>query len=82
MQTAERLSSLMEHLDIEAAFFAAQVPGDVADLAWARPDQIKGLVLCVPMRLDARPFERVAPRVGPTSSPTGQRKWRAQSFGS
>jgi SAM-dependent methyltransferase len=63
MHTAERLSSLMEHLDIEAAFFAAQVPGDVADLAWARPDQIKGLVLCVPMRLDARPFERVAPQL-------------------
>ena len=63
MQTAERLSSLMEHLDIEAAFFATQVPGDVADLAWALPDRIKGLALCVPMRLDARPFERVARRL-------------------
>jgi SAM-dependent methyltransferase len=53
----------MDHLGLEAAFFATQVPGDVADLAWEWPDRIKGLVLCVPMRLDARPFEHVAPRL-------------------
>jgi hypothetical protein len=53
----------MEHLGIEAAFFATQVPGDVVDLAWGRPGRIKGLVLCVPMLLDARPFERVARRL-------------------
>ena len=33
MQTAERLNALMDHLGLEAAFFATQVPGDVADLA-------------------------------------------------
>jgi SAM-dependent methyltransferase len=53
----------MDHLGVEVAFFATQVPGDVADLAWGRPERIKGLVLCVPTRLDARPFERVAPRL-------------------
>ncbi len=63
MQTAERLNSVMDHLGVETAFFAAQVPGDIADLAWGRPDRIKGLLLCVPTRLDARPFERVAPRL-------------------
>ena len=63
MQTAERLNALMDHLGLEAAFFATQVPGDVADLAWGRPERIKALVLCVPMRLDARPFEHVAPRL-------------------
>ena len=71
MRTVERLNSLMEHLGLEAAFFATQVPGDVADLAWGRPDRIKGLVLCVPMRLDARPFERVAPRLLMISGETG-----------
>jgi hypothetical protein len=35
MRTAQRLNSLMEHLRLEAAFFATQVPGDVADLAWS-----------------------------------------------
>ena len=50
-------------MSLEVAFFATQVPGDIADLAWGRPERIKGLVLCVPMRLDARPFERVAPRL-------------------
>ena len=63
MQTAERLNALMDHLGVEVAFFATQVPGDVADLAWGRPERIKGLVLCVPTRLDPRPFERVAPRL-------------------
>ncbi len=63
MQTAERLNALMEHLGLEAAHFATQVPGDIAGLASGRPDRIKGLVLCVPMRLDARPFERVASRL-------------------
>jgi hypothetical protein len=62
MQTAERLNSLMEHLRLEAAHFASQIPGDVADLASRRPERISGLVLCVPTRLDARPFEYVAPR--------------------
>jgi hypothetical protein len=71
MRTAERLNSLMEHLRLEAALFATQVPGDVADLAWELADRIKGLVLCVPMRLDARPFERVAPRLLMISGETG-----------
>ena len=33
MQTVERLTSLMQHLGLEAAHFATQVPGDVAGLA-------------------------------------------------
>ena len=63
MQTAERLTALIEHLGLEAAHFATQLPGDIAGLASGQPDRIKGLVLCVPMRLDARPFERVASRL-------------------
>jgi hypothetical protein len=39
------------------------MPGDVAGLAAELSERISGLVLCVPTRLDARPFERVAPRL-------------------
>jgi SAM-dependent methyltransferase len=63
MQTVERLASLMQHLGLEAAHFATQVPGDVAGLAAASPERIGGLVLCVPTRLDPRPFDRVASRL-------------------
>ena len=71
MQTSERLDSLMEHLGLETAFFATQIPGDVANFAWRLPDRIKGLVLCVPTRLDALPFERVASRLLMISGETG-----------
>jgi ubiquinone/menaquinone biosynthesis C-methylase UbiE len=71
MQTVERLKSLMEHLRLEAAHFATQVPGDIAGLAATLPERISGLVLCVPMRLDARPLERVAPRLLMISGDTG-----------
>jgi hypothetical protein len=71
MQTAERLNSLMDHLGIEAALFATQVPGDVGDFAWELPHRIEGLVLCVPTRLDARRFERVARRLLMISGETG-----------
>ena len=63
MQTLERLTSLLDHLGIEAAHFATQIPGDIADLAEQRSERIAGLVLCVPTRLDARPFARLASRL-------------------
>jgi SAM-dependent methyltransferase len=63
MQTAERLDALMQHLGLAAAYFATQVPSDIAGLAAQRPERIAGLVLCVPTRLDPAPFERVAPRL-------------------
>jgi SAM-dependent methyltransferase len=71
VRTVERLNSLLEHLRLEAAYFATQIPGDVAGLAAGLPDRISGLVLCVPTRLDARPFERVAPRLLMISGETG-----------
>src|SRR5215831_15327699 len=63
MNIVERLSSLMQHLEIDAACFATQIPGDIADLAAQSPERVSGLVLCVPTRLDPRPFAHVAPRL-------------------
>ena len=63
MNTVERLSSLMRHLQLDAACFATQIPGDIADLAAQSPERITGLVLCVPTRIDPRPFAHVAPRL-------------------
>ncbi len=71
MQTAERLNALMEHLGLAAACFATQVPADVAGLAAGLPERINGIVLTVPVRLDAKPFERVAPRLMMISGETG-----------
>ena len=63
MKTVERLASLMQHLQLDAACFATQIPGDIADLAAQFPERVAGLVLCVPTRLDPRPFAHVAPRL-------------------
>lgn len=71
MQTVERLNSLMEHLRLEAAFFATQIPGDVADLASKLPGRMKGLVLCAPTRFDARPLEHVGRGLLMISGETG-----------
>jgi hypothetical protein len=64
MKIVERLASLMQHLQLEAACFATQIPGDIADLAAQFPERVIGLVLCVPTRLDTRAFAHVAPRGG------------------
>jgi SAM-dependent methyltransferase len=63
MNIVERLSSLMQHLQLDAACFATQIPGDIADLVAQSPDRISGLVLCVPTRIDPRPFAHIAPRL-------------------
>src|SRR5215510_2126598 len=63
MKIVERLASLMQHLQLEAACFATQIPGDIADLAAQFPERVTGLVLCVPTRLDTRAFAHVAPRL-------------------
>jgi SAM-dependent methyltransferase len=63
MKIVERLASLMQHLQLEAACFATQIPGDIADLAAQFPERVTGLVLCVPTRLDTRAFADVAPRL-------------------
>jgi len=63
MKIAERLASLMQHLQLDAACFATQIPGDIADFAVQFPERVAALVLCVPTRLDPRPFMHVAPRL-------------------
>jgi len=63
MKSVERLASLMQHLQLDAACFATQIAGDIADLAAQFPERITALVLCVPTRLDPRPFAHVAPRL-------------------
>ncbi|MDX2158190.1 MAG: methyltransferase domain-containing protein [Hyphomicrobiaceae bacterium] len=63
MTTADRLVSLLEHLGLARAYFATQMPGDVAGLAAAAPERVAGLVLVVPTRLDATPFAGLAGRL-------------------
>src|SRR5215510_10640682 len=63
MKTVERLASLMQHLRLDTACFATQIPGDIADLAAQFPERVTGLVLCAPTRLDPRPFAHVASRL-------------------
>jgi len=59
----ERLRSLWDHLGLEAAHVATQVPGDLGGFARAHPDRLAGVALCVPVRLDPTPFAAMAERL-------------------
>jgi ubiquinone/menaquinone biosynthesis C-methylase UbiE len=73
----ERLLALMDHLGLGVAHVATQMPGDIAGLAAGFGRRLGGVVLCVPTRLDAVSFSRVAQRLlmicgetGPTAEVT------------
>lgn len=63
MDTADRLIALLDHLGVDTAHFATQMPGDLAGLAAKAPARIAGTVLAVPVRLDPAPFQAVAHRL-------------------
>jgi SAM-dependent methyltransferase len=67
----DRISALFDHLGLEKAILATQMPADLADFAKAMPDRISGLILCVPTRLDPAPFEAVADRLLLVSGSSG-----------
>lgn len=60
---AARLQALWDHLGLDVAHVATQMPGDIAGLARAIPERLGGIVLCTPARLDPAPFVAVADRV-------------------
>jgi len=86
----ERLIALLDHLGIERAHVASNIPGDLAGMAAAYPDRLGGIVLCAPVRLDPEPFVGVAERIltvsgeyGPTFDVTARASSRlagAQRF--
>lgn len=63
LSQAERLAALLDHLGLAAAHFASAMPGDLAGLAAAYPQRVRGLVFCVPSRLDPAPFAGLAARL-------------------
>lgn len=68
---SDRLTSLLDHLGLTAAHFATQMPGDLADLCARHPARVAGVVLAVPVRLDALPFAGVADRLLIVTGETG-----------
>lgn len=63
MTVTDRILALMDHLGLGQAHVAAQIPGDIADLASTHSQRVGGIVLCVPTRLDPVPFEPAAGRL-------------------
>lgn len=68
---ADRLVALLDHLGLDAAAFATQIPGDLGDLCNLHPHRVAGAVLVVPVRLDAQPFAAVADRLLIVTGETG-----------
>src|SRR5207248_3027466 len=63
MPPAARLIALLDHLGIAKAHIATQIPADIAGLAMEHAEQIGGIVLCTPVRLDPAPFAAIAERM-------------------
>lgn len=61
--SAARLIALLDHLGVERAHVATQIPADIADLAASHSDRLAGIVLCAPVRLDPGAFAGVADRL-------------------
>lgn len=57
-----RLLALWDHLGLGVAHVATQMAGDIAGIAQTAPHRLGGIVLCVPSRLDPRPFLAVDAR--------------------
>lgn len=63
MSPTERLTALMDHFSLHAAYFGTPIPRDISGVALTHPERLAGVVLCVPSRLDPAPFTGVADRV-------------------
>jgi SAM-dependent methyltransferase len=63
MTPTDRLVALLDHLGIERAHVASQIPGDMAGLAAAHAHRLAGIVCVTPIRLDPAPFAAVADRM-------------------
>ncbi|MDA0340813.1 MAG: hypothetical protein O3B74_04350, partial [Proteobacteria bacterium] len=48
---ADRLAALFDHLGLQRAFMATQMPGDIAEFCSAHPERIAGLALIVASRI-------------------------------
>lgn len=59
----QRLLSLWDHLGLDAAHVAGQMPGDILALLALAPERVGAVTLCVPMRLDPAAFAAVSDRV-------------------
>jgi SAM-dependent methyltransferase len=80
LSQAERLVALLDHLGLSSAHFGSAVPADLSGLAISHSDRMKGLVLCVPSRLDPAPFTGLASRllmVGAEAGPSAEATARA-----
>lgn len=58
--STDRLVALLDHLGIQKAHVATQIPADITGLAAEHAERLGGIALCTPVRLDPTPFAAVA----------------------
>ncbi len=60
---SERLRSLFDHLDLQRAHVATQLPAEISDFVRENPQRIAGLLCMEAIGLDSAPFQSVADRM-------------------
>ncbi len=60
---ADRLRSLFDHLGLQRAHIATQLPGEISDFVRESPQRVAGLLCMEAIGLDPAPFQSVANRM-------------------
>ena len=71
---ADRLAAFFDHLGLDRAFMATQMPGDIAGFCRTESDRVAGVCLVIPSRINPAAFtplgERVMVLAGESGIPT------------
>ncbi len=80
MSKSSDIAELLDHLELNDAFLAAQYPADIEDFCKVHPEKIIGLALVGPNETNSSAFEIIGERVLIINSEHGPTKTAADDF--
>ncbi len=80
MSKSSDISDLLDHLELNDAFLAAQYPADIEDFCKVYPEKVIGLALVGPNETNSSAFETIADRTLMINSEHGPTKTVANDF--
>ena len=80
MSKSSDIADLLDHLELNDAFLAAQYPADIEDFCKVYPEKVIGLALVGPNETNSSAFEIIAERILMINSEHGPTKTAANDF--